>query len=241
MTRESILRPFEWVMIIGTALAVIISAIFVTGLGNAVSDFDWWVTSIAAILNICCCTCSARGSRWTFFFGALYNIMYTYYCIVTAHYGNAAVYGLCFLPLQLVGWLHWRRIGNNEESSQVAAKRLSWKMRGLITLASAVVMVGLWLLLRNVGGHDSEVDAICTVLCVIAQLLLTFAFMEQWFVWIAVNVLTLVMWALSAAASVKAGHSLASDLNLVICYAFVLINSINGLRVWLALSKDRRM
>lgn len=235
--KNKVLTPFEWVMIGGTFLAVLLSAIFVTGCREAFTDFDWWITSVAAVLNICCCACSARGSKWTFIFGAIYNIMYTYYCFVTAHYGNAAVYGLCFLPLQLIGWLQWKRIGNAGDSAQVAAKRLSWKLRGLITLGSLLVMFGLWLLLKTVGGQDSAVDSMCTVLCVIAQLLLTFAFMEQWFIWIAVNVLTMIMWALSTAAAVKAGQSFLSDLNLVICYGFVLVNSINGLIVWLKLSK----
>lgn len=239
--KSNMLTPFDGVLIGGTFLAVVLSAVFITGCRVAFTDFDWWVTSLAAVLNICCCVCSARGSKLTFLFGALYNILYTYYCFVTAHYGNAAVYGLCFLPLQLVGWLQWRRIGNAADSSQVAAKRLSWKQRGLITVVSVLVMAGLWLLLRSVGGQDSMVDSMCTVLCVIAQLLLTFAFMEQWIIWIAVNLLTLVMWVLSAVAAVKAGQSFVSDLNLVICYLFVLVNSINGLLVWLRLSKKPGM
>ena len=241
MKRNNLLGIFDWVLIAGTFLAIVLSAFLVTGIGNAVRDFDWWLTSVAAMLNICCCVCSAKGSRWTFLFGALYNAMYTYYCIATAHYGNAAVYGLCFLPLQLVGWLQWRKIGNAEDSSQVAAKRLSWKARGIIAALSLAVMAGLWFILDAVGGEDSEVDSMCTVVCIIAQLLLTFAYTEQWFLWIAVNVLTILMWNMSAADSLAAGESIGSDFNLVICYVFVLLNSINGLVVWMKLSKSRDM
>lgn len=239
MSDNRILTPFEWCLIGGTVVSTILCAIFLDGFSNAVSDFSWWFTSIAAVLNICCCCFSARGSRWTFLFGFIYNCMYTEYCFQTSHYGNAAVYGLIFLPLQVFGWLQWRKLGSRTEGEDVVdAKRLSWKWRAIVTVASAAVMAALAFLLKSIGGQDSLVDSMSTVLCVIAQLMLTFAFMEQWFIWIAVNVLTIAMWALSAWTGYRTeGVVNLSDLNLVICYIFVLVNSINGLLVWLRLSR----
>ena len=67
----------------------------------------------------------------------------------------------------------------------------------------------------------------------LGQTLLTLAYFEQWFIWIAVNLLTVVLWVLSF---FNGGYNL-SDLNLAICYFFVLLSSLNGLRVWLKLSK----
>lgn len=239
MSDKRILTAFEWCLIGGTVLSTVLCAIFLTGARTAMGDFYWWFTSIAALLNILCCCFSARGSKWTFLFGFIYNCMYTVYCFQTCHYGNAAVYGLVFLPLQVIGWLQWKKLGSSElDADAVDAKRLSWKWRAVVTLASAFVMAALALLLKRIGGQDSLVDSMSTVLCVIAQLMLTFAFMEQWFIWIGVNLLTIVMWALSVWNGYRADGVLnLSDLNLVICYIFVLINSINGLSVWLTLSK----
>lgn len=239
MSDKKILTAFEWCMIGGTVLSTVLCAVFLDGLSNVLGDFTWWFTSVAAILNICCCCFSARGSKWTFLFGFVYNCMYTVYCFQTSHFGNAAVYGLVFLPLQVIGWLQWRRLGSGgTEDDVVDAKRLSWKWRIIVTVASIAIMGGLALLLRRIGGQDSLVDSMSTVLCVIAQLMLTFAFMEQWFIWIGVNVITIIMWALSAWSAYKTeGAVNLSDLNLVICYVFVLFNSINGLLVWMRLSR----
>lgn len=232
--KKSVLQGFEWFIILGTIVCTILFAIFAIGIRNAVSDSEWWITSIAATFNIFCVVLSAKGSKWNFLFGLLYNMLYAYYCVHTSHYGNAAVYGAFFLPMQVVGWLQWRKIGTTGELEQVAAKRLSAKQRIWISAASVAAAISAWAILHFVGGADAEVDAVLTVVCVIGQLLLTFAYMEQWFVWIAVNTLTIIMWTMSALG----GEGRLADINIVICYIFTLINSINGLRVWLKLSSN---
>jgi len=234
--KKSVLQGFEWFIILGTIICTILFAFFGIGIKNAVSDMEWWITTAAAFINIFCVVLSAKGSKWNFIFGFLYNLLYAYYCVHTSHYGNAAVYGAFFLPMQIVGWLQWKKIGTTGEQEQVAAKRLTRNQRIWISAASVVIMVAVWFVLRAVGGQDSEVDAILMVICVIAQLLLTFAYMEQWVIWIAVNTLTIVMWTMSAFH----GEGRLADLNIVICYIFTLINSINGLRVWLKLSSGEK-
>lgn len=227
------LTAFEWTLVAGTILCPLLTAIFS---GPAVlGDWEWWFTYIAAVLNIFCCVYSAKGSSWTFLFGSVYDSMYAVYCIYTHHYGNAAVYGIFFLLMQLLGYIRWRRLGDVGDSGQVAAKRLSWKGRIWLTLATLAGMAVLVVVLRKLGGSNVMVDAVCTALCIIAQLLLTLAYFEQWFIWIGVNVATIVLWAVSATE----GPLSLSSLNLAICYFFVLLTSVNGLRVWYGLSKGR--
>lgn len=231
--KKSFLSPFEWLLVAGTFVCPLLTASLSADRVSIFSNWEWWLTFVASMLNIFCCVCSAKGSSWTFLFGAIYNALYSFYCIKTAHYGNAAVYGLFFLPMQLVGWLRWRKLGTIEDSGQVAAKRLTIRQR-IVLLCGVLLGMGLLLLALNyMNGRDIVVDAVCTAVCVVAQTLLTLAYFEQWFLWIAVNVLTVILWTLSFFNS---GFNL-SDLNLAICYFFVLLTSINGLRVWLKLSK----
>ena len=231
--KKSFLGPFEWLLIAGTFACPLLTAFFSPDSRSIFANWEWWLTFVASILNIFCCVCSARGNSWTFLFGAIYNALYSFYCIKTAHYGNAAVYGLFFLPMQLVGWLRWRKIGTLGDSDRVAAKLLSARQRILLLSAVLLGMAVLLLALKYVNGRDIVVDARCTALCVLGQTLLTLAYFEQWFIWIAVNLLTVVLWVLSF---FNGGYNL-SDLNLAICYFFVLLSSLNGLRVWLKLSK----
>jgi nicotinamide mononucleotide transporter len=57
------------------------------------------------------------------------------------------------------------------------------------------------------------------------------AFMEQWALWIITNVISVAMWSICVAR----GEAHAGVM--VIMWVFYLLNSINGLRVWLKLSK----
>ncbi|MCQ2145570.1 MAG: nicotinamide riboside transporter PnuC [Bacteroidales bacterium] len=234
--KKSVLDTFDWLLIIGTLVSTICFAVFGIGIGNAVSDYDWWITSIAAVLNIICVVLSAKGSSLNFVFGFIFNMMYTYYCIQTHHFGNAAVYGLVFLPMQVVGWLQWKKLGTTGDSDQVAAKRLTRKQAAIVAAASVIIVTASIFILNAIGGRDVLLDSVLMVLCVIAQVLLTFAFMEQWYLWIFINVLTITMWAVSA----MGGDGKMTDYNLVITYIFTFVNSLNGLRVWMKLSSGER-
>ena len=90
------------------------------------------------------------------------------------------------------------------------------------------------------GAADSFIkvavlcDAVSMVCNLLGQLLMTFAYMEQWYFWIGVNVFTIVMWAASLD-----GPADSYALVLVVKYAFFLLNSLNGLRIWINLSRER--
>ena len=81
------------------------------------------------------------------------------------------------------------------------------------------------------------VDAIATVGNFIGQYLLSTARMEQWIFWIAVNVSSVIMWTLTALADVEAGVNASLAAVYVAKYFFYLINAVNGLRIWLKLSR----
>jgi nicotinamide mononucleotide transporter len=59
------------------------------------------------------------------------------------------------------------------------------------------------------------------------------AFMEQWVLWIITNIVSVVMWVVF----LSKGEPHAAVM--VIMWSFYLLNSINGLRVWLRLSSSK--
>ena len=65
------------------------------------------------------------------------------------------------------------------------------------------------------------------------QVLLSFAFMEQWFIWILVNISSISLWAVALANGTGSGNAAV----MLIKYVFYLLNSLNGLRIWLNLSR----
>jgi nicotinamide mononucleotide transporter len=94
---------------------------------------------------------------------------------------------------------------------------------------TAVVAVGF--LLRHFGDPQPFKDSATTVLSIVAQALMALAFMEQWALWIITNIISVVMWSVCVARG--DAHSGV----MVIMWSFYLLNSINGLRVWMKLSR----
>jgi len=231
--KKSVLQPFDWFLIIGILVTTVLYSVLATDIQESVRSIDWWITSVCAVVNILCVVLSAKGSRLNFLFGILFNLLYAIYCLRTSHLGNAAVYGLFFLPMQVVGYLQWKKIGTTGDADQVAARRLTRRQVLFVGAGCFVAAITVYLLLNSLGGNEAVLDAILTVLCVIAQILLTLAYAEQWYLWIIINVLTVVMWGVSAFR----GNGTSYDAILVINYIFTLVNSINGLRVWMKLSK----
>ena len=76
-------------------------------------------------------------------------------------------------------------------------------------------------------------DAAVFVLNVMGQVLMSLAFMEQWIIWLLVNVFSILLWADKAMSSPDSSYTVV----MVIKYSFYLLNSINGLRIWLQLSR----
>jgi nicotinamide mononucleotide transporter len=164
--------------------------------------------------------------------------LYAYISYKASLYGDAALNALYYLPMQFIGWWQWRRRGAamsaaeaGDSGVQVKARRFTWKQRAILFLGCAVAVVSVGFLLKHVGDPQPFKDSTTTVLSIVAQMLMALAFMEQWALWIITNIVSVVMWCVC----VSRGEAHAGVM--VIMWVFYLLNSINGLRVWMKLSK----
>ena len=103
--------------------------------------------------------------------------------------------------------------------------------RILLALGCSASVVAVGFILQYVGDPQPFKDSATTVLSVVAQALMALAFMEQWALWIITNIISVVMWGVCLVR----GEAHAGIM--VIMWTFYLLNSINGLRVWLKISK----
>lgn len=227
--KTKVLSPYDWFLIIG----VIASNIMYSALSGNIDV----VGSVAAIAGVLCVVLVAKGSIWNYLFGIVNVSMYAYISYKAALYGDAALNALYYVPMQFIGWWQWRRRGaavsageSADGSVQVQARRFDWRQRAVLFACCAIAVIGVGFLLRHFGDPQPFKDSTTTVLSVVAQALMALAFMEQWILWIITNVVSVVMWVVC----VSRGEPHASVM--VIMWSFYLLNSINGLRVWLKLS-----
>ena len=186
---------------------------------------------------------SANGRILTFLFGLIDVTVYGVMCLTGAKYGNAALHLLYFLPMQVVGFFQWKGRGADGKE-QVRARRLTgrgWLLWGGIFLAGLVAAYFILSALdkTEVAGAVRWLvlmDALSMMCNLIGQYLLSTAYMEQWFFWIGVNIASVLMWVLTLRQSPDSSYALVY----VVKYSFYLLNSLNGLRIWLNLSRGER-
>ena len=82
-----------------------------------------------------------------------------------------------------------------QKDFRVDSKKLSIKQIIIILLVSCV-SVGIYAyILKLIGGQNVVVDAISTGVSFIATLLMALRYREQWFMWIVVYLVSIIMWA----------------------------------------------
>ena len=226
-----VLSLYDWFLIVGVIASNVIYTLL-TG------DLDI-IGSVAGIAGVFCVVLVAKGSIWNYLFGIINVSMYAYISYKASLYGDAGLNALYYVPMQFIGWWQWRRRGaavSEAEAAgqgvQVKARRFDWRQRALLAAGCTAAVVAAGFALRHFGDPQPFKDSLTTVLSIVAQALMALAFMEQWVLWIITNVVSVVMWSVCVAR----GEAHAAVM--VIMWAFYLLNSINGLRVWLRLSKE---
>lgn len=211
------------------------------------------VVALGAVMGVFNTVLSANGNIWTFLFGVLDVSIGAYANLDSGNMGLFLQHALYFLPMQFVGFYQWKKRGASTskdgegEVKKVKARRLDakgWLIVGVsFVLGTALAYAILyWIDLGqyNSGRIDSIdkakilLDATVVVLNIIGQVLLSFAYTDQWYIWNLVNVLSIMLWTNRLLSTQATSYTVV----MIIKYAFYLLNSINGLRIWLKLSRS---
>ena len=228
---NKVLSLYDWFLIAGVIASNIIYSLLS---GNV--DI---VGSIAGIADVLCVVLVAKGNIWNYLFGIVNVSMYAYISYKASLYGDAALNALYYVPMQFIGWWQWRKRGaavSEAEAGgagvQVKARRFTWHQRVILALGCAAGVIAVGYVLKHFGDPQPFKDSATTVLSIVAQALMALALMEQWALWIITNVISVVMWSIC----VVRGEAHAAVM--VIMWVFYLLNSLNGFRVWLNLSRE---
>lgn len=223
MNNTKVLSLYDWFLIAGVIVLNVIYSILTGSLDI--------IGSAAGITGVLCVVLVAKGSIWNYAFGLVNVSLYAWISYKAALYGDAGLNALYYLPMQFIGWWQWRRRGADRDV-RVKARRMTLWQRAILVLGCAAGIVAVGFLLRHLGDPQPFKDSATTVLSIVAQALMALAFMEQWALWIVNNVISVIMWCVC----VSRGDAHAGVM--VIMWIFYLLNSINGFRVWLKLSRQ---
>ena len=183
---------------------------------------------VSGMLGVCSvCLCS-QGNILTYLFGFAQVGTYTYLCYTQRFYGEIGINAYYFATM-IYGVFVWKSRIRNQESGLVTPRSLSWQMMTLLVVAT---MLGSWLTGWGLAAWTDDtqpyLDAFTTIPALVAQVLMILVYREHWFLWLAVDILSVALW-------LRAG-----DYCMAAQYAFWCANCLYGLHRWrsLGISKE---
>lgn len=243
MNNEKFNKWFNTFILAGMTVVMVVMTIFKLRAAQT-GQVMLIVAAFGSLMGILSTVCSANAKILTFLFGLFDVSIYGAMCLMDAKYGNAALHILYFLPMQFIGFFQWRKRGA-ESSGKLQARRLTgrqWLAYGALFLAGLLVS---YIVLAHFDNSESSsfiktivlMDAFSMMCNILGQMLMSMAYMDQWYFWIGVNISTVVMWSLTL---MRSGDSSSFAVIYLVKYSFYLLNSFNGLRIWYGLSKPAK-
>jgi nicotinamide mononucleotide transporter len=173
---------------------------------------------VAFLLGVANVALVVRRSLWNYPFGLLMVILYGWIFFGAKLYSDALLQ-VFFFVVQIYGWLNWAR--SRSDAGEVEVERLSdgARLAWLLGAATATAIWG-WGMYRFTDAAYPWWDAAVAILSVAAQILMSRRLIENWVLWIAVDLLAIGLYA-------------AKDLRLTaVLYAVFLVMSVWGMIDW---------
>ena len=184
-------------------------------------DLNTYLSLFSCCLGICSVVLASRRNILTFAFGFAQVITYTYLCWLQRFYGEIAINAYYFATM-VYGVYVWRnRLKEESGTWKVEPRSLS---TAFIALIAVTTLIGSWLVGWGLAAWTDDtqpyLDAFTTVPALIAQVLMILVYREHWFIWLAVDILSIILW-------VRAG-----DWFMVTQYTIWCANCIYGIISW---------
>ncbi|MBO7305787.1 MAG: nicotinamide mononucleotide transporter [Bacteroidales bacterium] len=222
-TKKYNLTLFDYFLIVG-----VVSCTFAYAVLSGEWDVLGIIAGIAGIINVVLC---AKGNIINYVFGFINTSLYAYISFKSQLYGDFALNALYYVPMQFVGWYNWRKRISPQNSVQVIGRRLSWRARAIWGSVTLLATAASAVILAKVGDPYPVKDSITTVVSIIAMALMVKSYMEQWVLWLLVNIVSVIIWLQFTIA--QEPHSAP----MLIMWLFFTANSYNGFITWLKISR----
>lgn len=190
---------------------------------------NWWasVASIAGVLSV---VLTAKGHLACYFFGFIQVCLYAFVSWQSKLYGEVILHALYFMPMQFVGFVSWRK--NLGQQDLVKPKNMTHQERFLWLFITIIATLLCGSLLEYLKGTAPYWDAASTVLSIIAMVLMVRAYVEQWVLWIIINLITIIMWVIALI------NKEPNAVVMIVMWSLFLVNAIYGYLNWIKLSKN---
>ena len=198
----------------------------VTILAISIYQGESLIGLLAAVSGVICVILCGMGRLSSYIFGTVNTLLYAYIAYKARYYGDVMLNLLYYFPTNLLGWYLWSR-NLNDATNAVIMKRMTLKQVFWLFLFCVVSVTAYGFFLQLIGGNLPFADSMTTVLSVIAQILMIKRFAEQWLIWIAVDIVSVIMWVIALSGE---GASIAVLLMWIVFLVNAVIMFVNWLK-----------
>lgn len=212
---------FNWFELGMIATVIVASALSLSASALGGGDWAFALLELAAgacgILSVVLC---AKGMRSGFAFGVVNAAAYAYISYVNLYFGEVMLNLGFYIPSNVASFVLWSRNESRRWRGQVQGRALSPLQLVAAVAAVLAATLAYRMLLNQLGGSMAFLDGFTTVASIAATLLMAGRFSQQWVFWIAVDVVTVALWAL------------AGDPVMVVMWLAYLVNAGYGYLLW---------
>lgn len=176
------------------------------------------------ITGVLCVVLTAKGKLMSYVFGIYNTFGYAYLAYINGLFGEVMLNLLFFVPMNVVGFYMWKK---NFHSGKLSMRQM--ELKGMLLVGTVCIMGSLLLGfgLSFISGQNSPyIDAITTVLSIVATILMVRRFKEQWLVYIVLNMFTVLLWAIRMLDGSDEGPLM------IVMWSAYLINATYGYYNW---------
>lgn len=150
---------------------------------------------LGAVTGLLCVWLTAKERLSSFPFGIANIFVFAFMFYEAKLYADFMLQLMFFLPLTLYGWYVWVSGDKNSRSVAVTRDIKSNEVAYLAVAGLAAATLWAWVLDKYTDAAVPWLDAPLAVASIIAQLLLSRKVLQNWLVWIAVDVFSIGMYA----------------------------------------------
>lgn len=190
------LKWYEWLMAAAMILIAVRAVVLAFQDPEADGNPPWLtiVNFVSALAGVFCVFFCAKASVSTHAFGLVNTAAYIIYLGYWHIWGTFVLELAVYLPMGVIGWIHWARHRDRQQDELAAARRLNARQNAL---AAAAVLAGTFIcraVLARAGGNVVLWDAATVAIGITATVLQTLRYREQYVWWLITDVVAVAMY-----------------------------------------------
>lgn len=153
---------------------------------------DSKIALFSALFGITYTIFAGCGKIYCYFFGLVSSLLYSYLAFKNGFFGNFALNFFYYFPMQLTGIFLWKK-HLKTNSLEIVKAELKYDVRFCVFAFAVLLSLVTGYFLKKIDNFPF-LDGISLVFSIFAMILTVKRCIEQWYFWIIVNTVSVIMW-----------------------------------------------